>query len=531
MSGGSEDGRLWRRYCDHLCVCEEIGLAVDVSRMAFDDGYWARMEPRLQAAYAAMAELERGAIANPDEQRMVGHYWLRAPGLAPSPEIAQAIETTLARVEAFAADVHRGAVRPPGGARFTDLLSIGIGGSALGPMFVHDALGDPKRDRLGVHFFDNTDPDGMQRVRDGLGARLASTLVVVISKSGGTPETRNGMLVANAAFREAGLDFARHAVAITGEGSQLDRVAQQESWLARFPMWDWVGGRTSETSAVGLLPAALQGLDVRALLRGAAACDAVTRRADTRSNPAALLAGAWYWGTGGAGRKDMVILPYKDRLLLLSRYLQQLVMESLGKRLDLAGREVAQGIAVYGNKGSTDQHAYVQQLRDGVDNFYAVFIQVLASGGAAIEVEPGTLAGDYLQGLLLGTRHALHESGRESVLVTVERADAFSIGVLIALFERAVGFYGSLVNVNAYHQPGVEAGKKAAAGVLALQRKLLARLATDREARTAEGWAEAIGEPEAAEDVHHLLVHLSANGRGVRRTQSGSPRDARYAAS
>lgn len=530
MNGSDEDLRLWRRYCDHRCACDDLGLVLDVSRMRFDEGYWARIEPRLQAAYAAMADLERGAIANPDEQRRVGHYWLRAPSLAPEREITRAIESTLERIEAFAAGVHRGEIRPAGASRFTDLLSIGIGGSALGPMFAHDALGSPHGDPLAVHFFDNTDPDGMQRVLDGLAARLASTLVVVISKSGGTPETRNGMRVAQAAFREAGLEFARQAVAITGEGSQLDRVAEQEGWLARFPMWDWVGGRTSETSAVGLLPAALQGLDVRSLLRGAAACDVVTRCSETRRNPAALLAGAWYWGTGGAGRKDMVILPYKDRLLLLSRYLQQLVMESLGKRFDLSGRKVEQGIAVYGNKGSTDQHAYVQQLRDGVDNFYVVFIGVLESGGAAVEVEPGTRAGDYLHGLLVGTRRALQETGRESIWITIEKVDAFSIGVLIALFERAVGFYGSLVNVNAYHQPGVEAGKKAAAGVLALQHALLARLAVDGEAKTADGWAAALGEPAAAEDVYHLLVHLSANGRGVRRVDGETPRDARYAA-
>ena len=530
MGDPSDALRLWRRYCDHLCSCDELGLRLDVSRMGFDDGYWARMEPRLQAAYAAMRELERGAIANPDEQRMVGHYWLRAPKLAPTQEIARAIEETLARIQGFAADVHAGTIKPPGAMRFTDLLSIGIGGSALGPEFVHDALGHPKRDRLRVHFFDNTDPDGMQRVLDGLEGRLASTLVLVISKSGGTPETRNGMLVAQAAFRGAGLDFAPQAVAITGEGSMLDQVAERERWLARFPMWDWVGGRTSETSAVGLLPAALQGIDVDALLRGATACDVATRRTDTRANPAAVLAAAWYWGTGGAGRKDMVILPYKDRLLLLSRYLQQLVMESLGKSLDLDGNTVEQGIAVYGNKGSTDQHAYVQQLRDGVNNFYAVFLQVLEPGGTAVEVEPGALAGDYLQGLLLGTRRALHENGRESILISVEKADAFAVGVLIALFERAVGFYGSLVNVNAYHQPGVEAGKKAAAGVLALQQKLLARIATDREARTAEGWAEAIGQPEAVEDVYHLLVHLAAAGRGIRRQAGRGPLESRYAA-
>jgi glucose-6-phosphate isomerase len=259
--------------------------------------------------------------------------------------------------------------------------------------------------------------------------------------------------------------------------------------------------------------------------------DRATRAADPRENPAARLALAWHHAGGGRGERDMVILPYKDRLQLFSRYLQQLVMESLGKERDLDGRIVHQGIAVYGNKGSTDQHAYVQQLRDGVNNFFAVFIQVLASGGAPIEVEPGARAGDYLQGLLLGTRSALHESGRDSILITVERADAFAVGVLIALFERAVGLYGSLVNVNAYHQPGVEAGKKAAAGVLSLQQKLLAKIMADREARTAEGWAEAIGAPDSVEDVHHLLVHLAANGRGVRRTMGQTPQDSRYGAS
>src|SRR5262249_48007618 len=148
-------------------------------------------------------------------------------------------------------------------------------------------------------------------------------------------------------------------------------------FLARFPMWDWVGGRTSELSAVGLLPAALQGIDIDAMLEGARACDAVTRVHDTRKNPAAVMALCWYWSGHGKGEKDMVILPYKDRLELFSRYLQQLVMESLGKEKDLAGNVVNQGIAVYGNKGSTDQHAYVQQLRDGRLNFFVTFIEVL----------------------------------------------------------------------------------------------------------------------------------------------------------
>jgi glucose-6-phosphate isomerase len=202
-------------------------------------------------------------------------------------------------------------------------------------------------------------------------------------------------------------------------GSQLDKTATAEGWLARFPMFDWIGGRTSELSAVGLLPAALQGLDIDGLVAGAAACDQATRQHDIKGNPAAMLALMWHHATGGKGRKDMVVLPYKDRLLLFSRYLQQLVMESLGKRLDLRGQRVDQGLSVYGNKGSTDQHAYVQQLREGVHNFFAVFIRVLESGGSALEVEPGVNAGDYLHGFLLGTREALFDNDRESLTITI----------------------------------------------------------------------------------------------------------------
>src|SRR5207302_9017309 len=127
---------------------------------------------------------------------------------------------------------------------------------------------------------------------------------------------------------------------------------------------------------------------------------------------------------------------------------------SLGKRLDLSGNRVDQGIAVYGNKGSTDQHAYVQQLRDGVNNFFVVFIRVLEDGGKPLEVEKNATPGDFLHGFLLGTRAALFENDRQSITITVPRVDPRIIGALIALFERAVGFYGSLVNINAYHQPG-----------------------------------------------------------------------------
>ena len=248
--------------------------------------------------------------------------------------------------------------------------------------------------------------------------------------------------------------------------------------------------------------------------------DKATRTDVIEQNAAMLLALVWFYVGEGRGTKDMVILPYKDRLALFSRYLQQLVMESLGKEKDRDGKIVHQGIAVYGNKGSTDQHAYVQQLRDGVPNFFVTFIEVQKDGATApIKVENDFTSGDYLHGFLRGTRKALFEKGRESITVGIPDVSAFSVGGLIALYERAVGFYGSLVNINAYNQPGVEAGKKAATELLQLQRQV--RETLNQTPRTADDIARALGaDPEA---VYHLLIHLQANDPAVQLAREKEP--------
>ena len=519
---------LWERFQKYYTEFPSLGLAVDISRMSFPDDYFSSMEPRLQKAFVGMNELEAGAMANPDEKRMVGHYWLRNAALAPTKEIRSEIERTLSSIKSFAKEVHDGTVKGSGGI-FKNLLVIGIGGSALGPQFVANALGHPMRDRLRLFFFDNTDPDGMDRVLASIGAQLGQTLVVVISKSGGTKETRNGMLEAQAAFGKSGLKFPSHAVAVTGLGSELDQVAIGNGWLKRFPMWDWVGGRTSEMSAVGLLPAALQGLDIDQMLAGARACDEVTRVSSAVANPAALMASMWYFAGNGKGEKDLVVLPYKDRLELFSKYLQQLLMESLGKAQDLEGKPIQAGIAVYGNKGSTDQHAYVQQLRDGINNFFVTFVEVQRDREeVALEVEHGITSGDFLNGFFLGTRQALYDNGRQSITLTIQKCSAFEIGVLIALFERAVGLYANLININAYHQPGVEAGKKAAGAVISIKTKAMQYLCKNGEKLlSAAEIAEGLNAKDEIETVFKVCEHLAANHE-LLRVSGRTPFDAKY---
>lgn len=498
------------RYKKYLCVCKDIELSLDISRMKFADDYLDSMKERMSRAFDEMDALEGGAVSNPDEGRRVGHYWLRKPDLAPTEEIRRDILQMRAQIQAFVRDVHTGKIANAKGEKFTDLLVIGIGGSALGPQWVSSALATT-HDPMRVHFLDNTDPEGIEHTLCAI-SHLDTLLVIVISKSGSTVETRNGMVLAEKFIAShSSVSFASRAVAITGRDSSLDRRAQSEKWLARFPMWDWVGGRTSELSAVGLLPAALQGIDIDALCDGAASCDVYTRQREIAKNPAALMALMWFYATDGQGRRDLVILPYKDKLLLFSRYLQQLIMESLGKALDLDGKVVHQGLTVYGNKGSTDQHAYVQQLRDGIDNFFVTFIDALEYGAENVEIEDGASAGDFLHGFFLGTRAALTDSGRESMTITVSRVDSRTIGALIALFERAVGFYASLIHINAYHQPGVEAGKKAASGVIALQRQLCAEL--QKAPGNADELAQRIGKSEEIETVFRILTYMAANHR------------------
>ena len=515
--------KLFQRYSMYNYYFSQPGFSLDISHVPFDEEYLTGMAELGARALDAMTALESGSMANPDEGRMVGHYWLRAPGLAPAQDIADAIAGMRGNVTEFGYDLRQGRLRGADGT-FTDAIHVGIGGSSLGPRLLRD-VHVPAEGQVRLHILDNADPDTVNSLLRALADRLGRTLVIAVSKSGTTPTPLLLLQEVREGYARAGIDFASQAVAITTEGSPLDRQATAERWLRRFPCWDWIGGRTSITAASGLLPATVIGADINCFLDGAAEMDVVTRTPDIMGNPAMLIALMWYWAGGGKGVRDMVVLPYRDRLAGLTRYLQQLIMESVGKAVDRTGQVVHQGLSVFGNIGEPDQHAIMQQLRDGADTALVVFV------GTHTTDRPGpserTSLDDYLFANLVGTRNALAERGRPCLTLMFDQLSLHALGALIALFERAVGLYAELINVNAYHQPGVLT--RTAADVLRLQDEMLLFLRRRAEPQTASQIAVGMG--VAPDLVYDVLDHLQrSRGREVCRFGPSDPGRAQFLA-
>ena len=456
---------------------DSTGIIVDLHRVP------ERSDLSFGPALAAMTAMESGAAVNLSEQRQVGHYWLRAPELAPSEEITEEIRASWTAIEAVDAT------------GLDTVLLVGIGGSALGPALAIEALGSPSGRRLIL--LDTVDPEGVKDILSQV--KPAATLVIVASKSGSTTETMTAMRLVEDQYTAAGVSFEAHAVAVTTPGSTLARLAQ--SWRAVLPIWSWVGGRTSITSAVGLLPMHLCGLDMRAFLAGARAMDEWTRTEPT-NNPAAQLAAAW----STSQMHTAALFPYADALRSLGRYTQQLVMESLGKETDRQGKTVRTGLTVLGNKGSADQHALIQQLRDGPLGVICHFVSVEAKPQASELLDE---AADLQFALMTGTQRALSEVGQAVVSIRLPTLNEASLGALIALLERTVSLTAELLDINAYDQPGVEAGKIEARAQLATMKLIEAKL--DSTAETARELASRTGLETAT--VWRICHHLSGQGR------------------
>lgn len=503
-------GKMWSERCHKYTFIDGVsGFQVNFAGMKFEDAQITEMEKRFVSVNAEMQKIERGEIKNPDENRKVTHFTDRS---------VYSGSTEYQAVEAFVEEIRSGALKGSTGKQFDAAVINGIGGSALGPQLLQMAVNGPywneysadqRKHYLKIYFLDNTDTAGAV---DMLGVcNLETTLVVNISKSGGTQETKNNMIVCMDAFRAAGLDFTKHACAITMLDSELDKLAKSNKWLRVFEMADSIGGRTSVTSVVGHLPAALAGIKFKALLNGACHMDMLTRNPQISHNPAYMLSAMWYLAGNGKGDKNMVIVPYSDRLILMSRYLQQLVMESLGKEKDLDGNLVHQGLNVFGNKGGTDAHAFIQQLNDGRNDFFVTFIEVLQDAVSA-PISKGIAMGDYLHGFMVGLSNALRNNGRSVIEMRIQKVDEFNLGMLIAIYERAVAAYAELIHINAFHQPGVQAYKLASKGVIKLLLDMEQKLdALGSFSGTVADFIEKLGLEDQEYEVEGIMAKLAEN--------------------
>jgi glucose-6-phosphate isomerase len=387
-----------------------------------------------------------------------------------------------ARVKQVAGDIR---------ARCDNFVVLGIGGSALGAIAMHGALNHPFHNllapdhpaRLGaprLFVLDNVDPALMAGALDLIEPELERTVFNVITKSGSTAETMSQFLLARDLLRRRGLDPAKHIVLTTDpdpERSLLRKMAAAEGYVS-LPVPPNVGGRFSVLSAVGLLSAAVAGIDVDALLAGAAAMDACCRTPDLDANPAARYAAIQYLFYG-KGKPISVLMPYGSALCRLADWYCQLWAESLGKREDLEGNDIFVGPTPVGAVGVTDQHSVMQLFQDGP------FDKVLT----LIEVEDATLAGTdvpictgesedelaylarskfgkLLSAELSATRCALRDKHRPNLTLRVPRVDAAVVGELFMFFEQATAYSGGLYNVNAFVQPGVELGKQYTYGLM-----------------------------------------------------------------
>jgi len=389
----------------------------------------------------------------------------------------------------------------------TDLVVLGIGGSALGSIALQTALNPvtynllSPAQRRGPRLFvlDNVDPALVADTLALVGPRLKTTLFNVISKSGETAETASQfMIVREMLRRRLGRKFASRIIATTDAAKgTLHDIAARDGYET-LPVPDGVGGRFSVLSAVGLFSAAMCGIDVDALLAGAARMARRVRRRDWRQNPACVLAAVKHRMMTRKGKPIHVMMPYSNRLAGLADWYRQLWAESLGKRLDGKGRQVFVGPTPVKALGATDQHSQIQLYREGPNDKLVIFLDV-AEHPRDVTVPdcfadvPGL---EYLRGLTLSellssertaTEYALAEAKRPSVTLRFDRIGPGEVGEFIFLYEFVTSLTGKLLGVDAYDQPAVQLGKDATfalvrrEGYQGAAAEILARTKTDRE--------------------------------------------------
>ncbi|HLW75052.1 MAG TPA: glucose-6-phosphate isomerase [Gammaproteobacteria bacterium] len=423
--------------------------------------------------------LFEGGLVNDTEGRAALHTLLRADGEGvPAGLKSQASEVRdgLARMRAFTEELHASG-------RYTDVVNIGIGGSHLGPELVVEALKPLEGPRLRAHFLSNVDPMHARRVLNPLDPKR--TLVIVTSKTFTTQETlANARVAREWLVQDLGEGaVAEHFAAVSAAPGKAREFGLRPERV--FAFWDWVGGRYSLWSAVGLPIALSFGFDTfEALLRGAARMDRHFLKAPLDRNLPVVLAliGIWYANFWRASSRAVV--PYRQDLRLLVPYLQQLEMESNGKRVNRKGRPVKYATApmVWGDVGTNGQHAFFQHLHQGTQLIPVDFVAVLEEESGNRRHQAMLLANCYAQAEALLRGRSLKQARRDghgalaphktfpgrrpSNLIILKRLDAETLGMLLALYEHRTFVQACIWDINPFDQMGVELGKKLAEGVL-----------------------------------------------------------------
>jgi len=457
------------------CSAQHEGLLLDYSKnflssetmpLLLELAQQSQLSERIEAMY-------RGDQINITEQRSVLHVALRDPAAASStPEVS----ATLQRMERLVDELHEGTWKGYSGKKITDVVNLGIGGSDLGPAMVCDALTPFAVENLNVHFVSNIDPSHLQNTLKGLQAD--TTLFVIASKSFSTQETLKNAEAAREwlLLQTDASATAQHFVAITTNLEAATKFGIEEKNL--YPIWDWVGGRFSLWSAIGLPIAIAIGMQgFRQLLAGANSMDEHFRTAAPEKNLPIILALLNFWYREHFDAHSTAVVPYSQRLNLLPSFLQQLCMESLGKSVDLQGNAVEYntGDIIWGTAGTNGQHSYFQLLHQGSEFIPVDFIAFAKSDAKGnSEAHQQLLANCFSQSLALmegkldaDSAHKVVAGNKPSNTLLLEELNPYNLGMLLALYEHKVFALSVLWNINAFDQWGVELGKKLSTKVFA----------------------------------------------------------------
>ena len=466
--------------------CSAAGLTLDFSKHLLDDSAWQRLleladSRELPQAFSALIG---GALINTSEQRPALHTLLRGTANSQHLEKSQDVQSTLARMKDLVEAIHSGQSTGCTGKRFTDVINLGIGGSDLGPRLVYDALKDidaPVR----AHFVANIDPADLDRTLAPLDPE--TTLVVICSKSFSTEETLSNAKRASEWLRSVaapGEALGRHLIAVTTQ------VSQAGEWHIPpercFPLWDWVGGRYSVWSAIGIsIALGLGWAAFQRFLEGARRLDEHTATVSPNANLPITMALLEIWQTHYLGANTHVVLPYAQKLAHLPDFLQQLTMESNGKRVSAEGQPIEHDSApvLWGSAGTIGQHSYYQLLHQGTRNFSADIILPLRSGGGHLDARRALAAHALAQSraLMIGrsaedaralgaargfdasaSRQFELPGNHSHSLLLMNEVNPECLGALIAAFEHKTYFLAVLLGINPFDQWGVELGKEIA---------------------------------------------------------------------